>query len=54
MTKFGGYTIGIAHIDDQIEEKLKFRFCPNSTISLLVSKSDMPHTRCFSIGAMKN
>ena len=51
MTIFGGYSIGIAQIDDQIEEKLIFRFCPNPTISLLVSSSAM---HCFSIGGIKN
>ena len=48
------YSIGIAHIDDEIKEKLNFRICPNSTISLLVSRSEMPDMRCFSIGRMKN
>ena len=53
MTKFGGYSIGIAQIDDEIKEKLKFLNCPNSTISLLVSRSDMSNMRCFPIGGMK-
>ena len=47
------YSIGIAQIDDEIKEKLNFRICPNSTISLLVSRPDMPDMRCFSIGGMK-
>ena len=53
MTKFGGYSIGIAQIDDKIEEKLNFRICPNSTISLLASRYDMSNMRCFPIGRMK-
>ena len=53
MTKFGGYSIGIAQIDDEIEEKLNFRICPNSTISLLASRYDMTNMCCFSIGGMK-
>ena len=48
MTKFGGYSIGIAQIDDEIKEKLNFPICPNSTISLSVSMSDMPNLHCFS------
>ena len=48
------YSGGIAQIDDQIKEKLNFRICPNSTISLLVSRSDRPNMRCFSIGGIKN
>ena len=52
-TKFGGYLIGIAQIDDEIKEKLNFPICPNSTISLLVSRSDMSDMRCFPIGGMK-
>ena len=54
MIKFGGYSFGIAQIDDETVEKLNFRVCPNSTVSLLVSRSDMPNLRCFSIGGMKN
>ena len=54
MMKFGGYSIRIPQIDAEIKEKLKFRICPNSTINLLVSRSDMPNMRCFSIGGMKN
>ena len=54
MIKFGGYSNGIAQIDDETEEKLNFRVCPNSTVSLLVSRSDMPNMRCFSIGGIKN
>ena len=53
MTKFGGYSIGIAQIDDEIEEKLNFRICPNPTISLLASRYDMPIMSCFSIAGMK-
>ena len=53
MTKFGGYSIGIAQSDVEITEKLNFRICPSSFISLLVSWSDMPNMRCFSIGGMK-
>ena len=48
------YSSGIAQIDDEIEEKLNFRIWPNSTISLLVSRSNMPHMPCFLIGGMKN
>ena len=54
MTKFGGYSIGVARIDDEIKEKLNFRICRNSTISLLVSNSDMRHMRCLFSGCMKN
>ena len=54
MIKFGGYSIGIAQIDDEIKEKLYYRICPNSTISLIVSRSDVPNVHCFSIGGMKN
>ena len=54
MMKLGGYSIGIAQIDDEIKENLNFRICPISTISLLVSRSDMPNMRCFSIDGMKN
>ena len=50
MTKFGGYSVGIAQIDDQIKEKTNF---PVSTMSLLASSSDMHDMRCFSIGGMK-
>ena len=52
MTKFGGYSIGIAQTDDEIKEK-KFRFCPNPTISLLVNGSDLPNMLCSPIGGMK-
>ena len=41
MMKFGGYSIGIAQIDVEIEEKTNFRICPNSTIRLLASRYDM-------------
>ena len=51
MTKFGDYSIGIAQIDD---EKVNFRICPISTISLLVSRSDKSDMRWFSIGGKKN
>ena len=54
MKKFGGYSIGIAQIDDETKGKINFRICPNCTISLLVSMSDMLDMRCFSIGGMKN
>ena len=53
MTKFGGYLIVIAQIDGEVEEKLNFRTCLNSTISLFVSRSDMSEMRCFPIGGMK-
>ena len=53
VIKFGDYSGGIAQIDDEIEEKLKFRICPNSTISPFVSKYDMSNMRCFPIGGMK-
>ena len=53
LIKFGGYSVGIAQIDDEIEEKLNFRMCPNSTISLLASRYDMSNMRCFPIGGMK-
>ena len=53
MTKFGGYSIGIAQIDDEFKEKLGFRICPISTISLMVSRSDMSNMRCSFIGGMK-
>ena len=36
--RFGGYSVGIAQIDDEIEEELNFRFCPKSNISLLASR----------------
>ena len=54
MKKFAGYSIGLAQIGDETREKLHFRICAISTISLLVSRSDMPDMRCFSIGGMKN
>ena len=53
MRKFGGYSIGIAQIDDEIEEKLNFRICLKSTISPLASRYDMSNMRCFPIGGMK-
>ena len=53
MTKFGGYSIGIAQIDEEIQENLNFRICPKSTISLLASRYDMLNMRCFPIGGMK-
>ena len=53
MKKFGGYSIRIAQIDDEIEEKLNFRICPKSTISLLASRYDMSNMCCFPIGGMK-
>ena len=53
MMKFGGYSIGIAQINDEIEEKINFRICPNSTISLLASRYGMSNMCCFPIGGMK-
>ena len=53
MKKFGGYWIRIAQIDDEIEEKLNFRIYPNSTISPLASRYNMPIMPCFPIGGMK-
>ena len=47
------YSGGIAQIDDEIEEKLTFRICPISIISLLASWYDMSNMRCFPIGGMK-
>ena len=54
MTKFGGYSIGIAQIHEEIKEKRNSQICPNSTIRLLVSRSDRPNMRSFSIGGIKN
>ena len=54
MTKFGGYSIGIAQYDDEIEEKLNIRPYPNFPISLLVSRSDNPDMGCFPISGLKN
>ena len=53
MIKFEDYSGGIAQIDDEIEEKLIFKICPKSTLSLLASRYDMPIMRCFPIGGMK-
>ena len=53
MTKFGGYSIGIAQTNDEIEEKYNFRNCPKSTISLLASMYDIMNMCCFPIGGMK-
>ena len=39
------YSGGIAQIDDEIKEKINFLNCPISTISLLVSRPDMPNMR---------
>ena len=47
------YSGGIAQTDNELKEKLNFQFCLNSTISLLVSGSDMPNMLCSSIGGMK-
>ena len=47
------YLGGIAQSDDEIEEKLNFRFCTISTISPLVSRSDLLDRRCFRCGGMK-
>ena len=54
MMKIGGYSIGIEQIDDEIKGKLMFRLYPNSIISLLVSRSDIPDLRFFPIGGKKN
>ena len=54
MMKFGDYSIRIAQNDDENKEKITFRICLISTLSLLVSRSDMINMRCFSIGGMKN
>ena len=51
--RFWDYSGGIAQIDDEIEEKLNFRICPNSTISLLASRYDMSNMRWFPIGGIK-
>ena len=51
--EIGDYSGGIAQIDDEIEEKLNFRICPKSTISLLASGYDMTSMCCFPIGGMK-
>ena len=51
--EIGDYSGGIAQIDDEIEEKLNFRICPKSTISLLASRYDMTSMCCFPIGGMK-
>ena len=53
MIKFGDYSGGIAQIDDEIDEKLIFKICPKSALSLLASRYDMPIMRCFPIGGMK-
>ena len=53
MMKFGGYSNGIAQIDDEIEGKLNFRIFPKSTVSLLASNYDMSNMLCFPIGGMK-
>ena len=47
------YSSGIAQIDDEIDEKLNFRNCPKSTISLLASRYDITNMCCFPIGGMK-
>ena len=47
------YLGGIAQMDDEMKEKLKFRICPISPISLLASRYDMSNMRCFPIGGMK-
>ena len=46
------YSGGIAQIDDEIREKLNFRICPNSTISL-VQYMTFWNIRCFPNGGMK-
>ena len=53
ITSYSDYSGGVAQIDDEIEEKLNFRICPKSTISLLASRYDVPIMRCFPIGSMK-
>ena len=53
MTKFESYSTGNVQIDDEIEEKLSFRICQISTISLFASRYDMPNMRCFPIGGLK-
>ena len=53
MKKFGGYSIGIVQIDDEVKEKFTFRTCPISTISLLASRFDVSNMRYFPIGGMK-
>ena len=53
VINFGGYSGEIAQIDDEIKEKLIFRIRPFSTISLLVSRSDISDMRCFPIDGMK-
>ena len=53
VIKFGDYAGEIAQIDDENEEKLNFRICPNSAISLLASRYDMSNMHCFLIGGMK-
>ena len=45
--KFGGYSIGIAQVDDESKEDLNSRICLNSTMGLLVSRSDSPNMRFF-------
>ena len=37
------YSGGIAQTHDEIKEKLVFGICPNSTISLLASRSEKPN-----------
>ena len=54
MTKVGGYSNGVAQILGQIKEKLKIRFCLQSSKSVLATTSDMPETHCFSFGGMKS
>ena len=53
VTKFGVTRLE-SQTDDEFKEKSIFRIRRFSTINLLVSSSDMPHRRCFSIGGMKN
>ena len=52
--RLGDYLIEIAQIDDEIKNKLSFRFCSNFTISLSVSRSDMLDMRCFPTAGMKS
>ena len=53
MIELGDYLGGIAQFDDEIEEKINFRNCPISTISLLVRRYDMTNMCWFSIGGTK-
>ena len=52
--KFGSYSIRILQVDNEMKEKVSFQISLNSTINLLVSRSNMPNMRCFSIDGNKN